>query len=398
MPYHTVRVVIIYFLLHISFNLQGQVQLYYYDKPPKIDTTILRPMIESAIELENEYKAKRLKIGRLDVHEINDQVFAVARGRLDVFKWESGKWLNLYKGNFFGHNSYSKNFVFQNQIYSFGGYGFWRSHGQVIRFLFEEGDWELIPCTQELKYGLAYQVPEGLRLFGNDNLIIDLEKQIKIKYEPSFKQELYADRSNQKDIEFERFIYFAHDRPLLILDKQNHQMYESRLGSIGWTFYNPSNKRAFFHIYGDSLKIYNQRLDYLESYDIKKEIEEKYSPVPKSIFPSYSNINVSDLVMFILIIIVFGIAFLRKRDKKSIVYNKTIIQKILEWKDTQINMADLDILLDIHHIQNPDTLKFKRYQKIQEINRIYQSMHHKMLIVRIKDTADKRKYIYEIDK
>lgn len=384
-------------LVFIPLNLCGQIQLFYADKGRKADTSDIGPMFRAAVALEKALKDKSLKVGRLDLLEIDDQVYAIARGRLDVFKWESGAWKNLYKGVLFGHNFYSKNFVFRDQLYSFGGYGFWKSHGQVIRFSFEERDWELVPCTQDLKYALAYQIPEGLRLLGNENIIIDLEKRQMRSYEPSFSWERFTDSSNQKDIEFDRFIYFPHDRPLLIIDKQTHQVYESNLSSIAAYFYNPP-KPAFFHIYGDSLKVYNQALDSIETYDIKEELREKYLPVSNSKFSTFRKLNITGFVLIIGMILIFGIRFIRQRNKKYNAFNKTVIQQILDWKEPQISMADLDVLLNIHDIQNPDTLKFKRYQKIQEINRIYQSANHKMLIIRKKDAADKRRYIYEINK
>jgi hypothetical protein len=163
------------------------------------------------------------------------------------------------------------------------------------------------------------------------------------------------------------------------------------------SYFNPQ-RLAFFHIIGDRLSVYNQSMDTVENYHIEQELREKYLPVSAGRFPLNNKLKIAGLWVLILIILIIVVSIIKRSRTKSSVHHKTVIQQILNWNDFQISMSDLDVLLNIHHIQNPDTLKFKRYQKIQEINRIYQSTNHKMLIIRKKDTADKRRYIYEINK
>ena len=41
-------------------------------------------------------------------------------------------------------------FMSQNQIYNFGGYGFWRSNGHLRRFSFIDKEWDIIPLNTEI--------------------------------------------------------------------------------------------------------------------------------------------------------------------------------------------------------------------------------------------------------
>jgi hypothetical protein len=67
---------------------------------------------------------------------------------------------------FMGSSFYSANFSLQNQLYSFGGYGFWRSNGILRKFNADSREWHVYPMDKELS---AY--------FGSSFFFIDDNKR-----------------------------------------------------------------------------------------------------------------------------------------------------------------------------------------------------------------------------
>jgi hypothetical protein len=48
------------------------------------------------------------------------------------------------------YNIDCKNFIYKDQLYSFGGYGFWKSNGHLRKFNFEDSEWDIIPLNEEI--------------------------------------------------------------------------------------------------------------------------------------------------------------------------------------------------------------------------------------------------------
>ena len=48
------------------------------------------------------------------------------------------------------YNINCKPFFYQNQLYSFGGYGFWKNNGHLRKFSFEDSEWDIMPVSKEI--------------------------------------------------------------------------------------------------------------------------------------------------------------------------------------------------------------------------------------------------------
>jgi hypothetical protein len=48
------------------------------------------------------------------------------------------------------YNIGSLNFLYQNQLYSYGGYGFWRANGHLRKFNYTDMEWDIIPMNVEI--------------------------------------------------------------------------------------------------------------------------------------------------------------------------------------------------------------------------------------------------------
>lgn len=48
------------------------------------------------------------------------------------------------------YNIDCKNFIYQNKLYSYGGYGFWKTNGNLRKFNDEDREWDIIPLNKEV--------------------------------------------------------------------------------------------------------------------------------------------------------------------------------------------------------------------------------------------------------
>jgi hypothetical protein len=48
------------------------------------------------------------------------------------------------------YNINCKNFIYNNEIYSYGGYGFWKSNGHLRKYNFQDSEWDIIPLNKEI--------------------------------------------------------------------------------------------------------------------------------------------------------------------------------------------------------------------------------------------------------
>jgi hypothetical protein len=48
------------------------------------------------------------------------------------------------------YNINCKNFIYKNEIYSYGGYGFWKANGHLRKYNFQDSEWDIIPLNKEI--------------------------------------------------------------------------------------------------------------------------------------------------------------------------------------------------------------------------------------------------------
>jgi hypothetical protein len=61
------------------------------------------------------------------------------------------------------YNINCKNFIYNNEIYSYGGYGFWKTNGHLRKFNFQDSEWDIIPLDKEIisTYFLWFSEAQG---------------------------------------------------------------------------------------------------------------------------------------------------------------------------------------------------------------------------------------------
>jgi hypothetical protein len=64
------------------------------------------------------------------------------------------------------YNIGSLNFLYQNQLYSYGGYGFWRANGHLRKFNYNDKEWDIFPLNDEIiTYGMHWFSPKEAKIY-----------------------------------------------------------------------------------------------------------------------------------------------------------------------------------------------------------------------------------------
>lgn len=104
------------------------------------------------------------------------ELYPISRGLFDVKRIDS----TLYAGN----NFCAANFSFDSVIYSFGGYGFWKTNGSLKQYNPYSREWDIIPLLEE-RSSTFCQGSSGVNWKITTSAIPDL-KDFNTTYAPSF--------------------------------------------------------------------------------------------------------------------------------------------------------------------------------------------------------------------
>jgi len=353
----------------------------------------IKPIIDSAYSIQDATNK-----GRLDIFEVNKELYLTVDGTFLVYKWKDNRWINLYKNNYTGYNLHSRKFLYKNRIYSFGGYGFWKYHGQLIYFIESKGEWEIVSGTENLING--YSILNGNNLYvlnPTENYSINLESS-RIKFlgnKINAKQEKNYDHTPfdlTSSTTWTPSIIRWNDHKLLY-------SYQNTFEGIKKAF----AQKGLIHIQGDTIFNYNQKYNLIKI-DILSEEISQFSEIPRI---SIINSSLKYIYYFVGSIVCLSLILLaRKRKyketykdeepKTSIEFNHPIIEKLLLYDI--LNQEKLDELFEIQNIIPDESKKFKRSQLIKDINTFYQIKTGSILIEREKNLTDKRRFVYKICK
>lgn len=397
----------IIFLLVVIFSawISGA-QITYLDKAPYCDESELKLLFEKSMNVKSSLinnEGDPLPLG-LTLIEIGNRKYLLPDGSFHVYEWQDSTWTNLYLKKNTAYNFNSQKFDYKGDLYSFGGYGYWRLHGDLIRFDWEKNEWEIVPYQNYPEGGNGpvfvrdsfLYVIEPIRF--NDGLMqhaqklpsyaIDLNNGKTKKYDhPELfygTQEVYI-----SSIETENYLYLGH-QPAYIFDKTTLQFYSSDLNPFIET-------QSLTYITGDRVRFYSGDLNLVADYDLAKIIMD-FKKMEKDPW-SFSNILILTAITGVLSIGLL-VYLRRKRWRKNgndLVFDQPLIHALLEWQGQSITSDKLDELLNIHDIRSAETLRFKRSQLINQVNMEYRSKAGRKLIYRIQDPEDKRKFIYRIN-
>ncbi len=400
------------FWLLILFSMYLQCawgQIVFQDRGAQCPKETREIFYKKALEVRKNYLDRNIYIKRFDILEVGEQVYLLPDGMFDVYEWVDGNWINRYEGVFGGYNYGSKKFVWKNRILSFGGYGFWHLHGQLIEFKFDEGGWEILPFTTELPYGIGIPLGDSLRVLCNEPYIIDLANE-KILFEESNQAyDLWDWSLNIKTQAMSSHAYQFSDHTIIrqpelpwvfrVVRHWDGQHFErsSPIHSFHIDGFDTHKIRSsFYYLYKDSLQVTLMDSVYLRA-DALEELE-KFAPIESD----NQNSNLPLVALSLVLLLPAGWFFYKKTQKQpeSQETDSTdpFLHKLLELEADTLDIPGMDHLLEIDHIKSDSTLRYRRSKAIQKINEAHISCKGHPLVHRIRNPEDRRSYVYEIRK
>lgn len=384
-------------------------QIVFQDNGKQCPAEIRSNYYQQALHIQKKYEDKNIRIKRLDILEAGQNAYLLPDGMFDVYKWVDSQWVNSYKGPFGGYNYDSKKFVWQDRIYSFGGYGFWHLHGQLIEFDFNEGGWEIIPFSKDLPYGIGVPLGDSLYVLCKKPYIIDLANKIIHKDNEQEHNDFWVWPQNVTQRHpTNRHVFHFSDLSMVLqpglpwairmIRHRDGKQFERSGPFHAFNidgFDRPKTQRSFYYLYKDSLIV--SLMDEVVLMADAKEALEKFAPIETSAQNSRR-----PLVALALLLLVpagwflYRIKFKKQPDSQENGSPDPYLQKLLDLETDTLDIHSMDSLLEIDHIKSDATLRYRRSKAIQKINQAYASSHGHPLVHRIRNPEDRRSYVYEI--
>ena len=147
------------------------------------------------------------------------------------------------------YNIDANNFLYKNEIYSFGGYGFWKNNGHLRKFNKVDREWDIIPLNTEIKSNkFSWLSEKEAKLYipyerqmnagiasdvqitrGNKSYYLDLDKKQWVTLGLITKEfiEITSDQNIEVILNTEKgFLYLQRDQAYLI-DLIHNKLYKS---------------------------------------------------------------------------------------------------------------------------------------------------------------------------
>mgnify|MGYP000900318288 CR=1 FL=1 len=401
-------------LLLTFFYFTIKAQLHYLDQKPYADTSELFQLSDRSWAIQDSLWNEGWAITKMEIFELGVKKYLLLDGRFDVYEWSGSGWINLYKGVHHGYNYFSKKIVFKDEIYSFGGYGFWRTHGDLIKFDKYNHEWEIHPYKDyEISgTGFAYNVDSILFVLdpfvlkdGYTNSVYNLNSfkinLISKKTDRFNAPHLYSIQkkvpNNKIQLETENYILLD-SKPFFVIKKADQSFYEFPLSIFRGVSFANTNLYYTFHIKSDSLIIYNKDHIAEWNYNVKTKLLD-FEPMKQE-----SNLFLYILGISFLCVIFYLLWRIRLKKNKFNKKNHLLdfefkhdqIKKIMEKSGETLTVQEIDKILNLENIIPAETKRYKRSILINGVNLEMRSKVNQKLIERIKDPSDKRHFLYEV--
>mgnify|MGYP001135482057 CR=1 FL=1 len=420
------------FILGTTIHAEEQVKIIYRNY--KVDSIILQPpfnqyLTEGMLKGLDQISSK--PDGVFTIFIDKNQIIANRNGYLNVYKWEKEKWIDLYKGNFGGHNFGRFCFLYKEELYAYGGYGYWHFNSSLIKFNESAGGWDFITSVDQfdrIVEPLFNIIDDQLYITGgyfsindkitpnNKTAIINLNdnkqyiKSNPIKLDSSYKESDYSAlfRGAINNLAF-LDVWSPNIRYLLIHNFKNGQYYLRDILFNDWITV------PLTYIDGQQFIItdHKNKLKFITEEILMKGaspvgIEQK----SQNITTSKKLLTVTSVISVLILIIVIGI-YKKKKSNKNIQIESLATDVLSEQSEgehiikiisglkiaegTLVTPDQLDQLLEIEDLET-DSKRARRSQMIKSINKFTAEKMGYELVHRLKDEKDKRYINYQIGK
>ena len=418
------------FILGTTIHAEEQVKIIYRNY--KVDSIILQPpfnqyLTEGMLKGLDQISSK--PDGVFTIFIDKNQIIANRNGYLNVYKWEKEKWIDLYKGKFGGHNFGRFCFLYKEELYAYGGYGYWHFNSSLIKFNESAGGWIFITSVHpfdRLVEPLFNIIDDQLYITGgyfsindkitpnNKTAIINLnnnEHYIKsnpIKLDSSYKELDFSAlfRGAVNNLAFLE-IWSPNIRYLLIHNFKNGQYYLRDILFNDWitvplTYID--GQQFIITDHKNKLKFITEEILMKGAFPVGIEQESQNITTSKKL------LTITSVISVLILIIVIGI-YKKKKSNKNIQIESLATDVLSEQSEgehiikiisglkiaegTLVTPDQLDQLLEIEDLET-DSKRARRSQMIKSINKFTAEKMGYELVHRLKDEKDKRYINYQI--
>ncbi|MBK7426957.1 MAG: LPXTG cell wall anchor domain-containing protein [Saprospiraceae bacterium] len=159
---------------------------------------------------------------------------------------------------------------------------------------------------------------------------------------------------------------------------------------------------GYYRVIGDSIAIYNNKLEFEMTEAINTDIERYHQLYPvnaTALSETDSDINYLLILTALVLLGIGGYIFLFRRKIKapSSEDMHQLVDQLIPIIGKTLSSDELDQALNIPEYLSPENARYKRSKLVNEINEYYRVKFSTDLITRIKDPNDKRKFFYRIN-
>jgi hypothetical protein len=384
------------FLVFFSPILNGQIIFQDTKEETSQEETIR--MFQMALPIWDTIEHRYGDNYRLDILYAGDDVIMVCDGFFDVFLWQNSGWKRLNKARKGGYNFGGKHFVWNNRIFSFGGYGYWRQHADLLEFNLNNGEWKILSLPENIPFAPLYTTSDGFKVISDNCYDVNLKQLSVKKYPIGFNSEiLIKDLFKLHKMHSSKWDFLVAGVQNLLLHKQQNKLYYSNQNTIELFDKLFFHDRSIIQFKNDSIIRWTSEGTVSNVIDVRNLLSyyKLLDVSDEKNFPYYRSL----LIVLLVLLTGYYLMWQRLRKKKLHAGTKwqyPVIQEIVKFSGQIINVDQLDILLNLGGVKPIEYRKFKRAKIIAGINAEYQIKAGKELVLRFKDAKDGRKFLYKI--
>ena len=345
------------------------------------------------------------------IHDPSGKFYLIKNCGLGVYYLKDTMLLNLYHMENNGFNCHSKKFFFSDELYSLGGYGFWRTHSMLIKFVPFNNEWEIVP-TENLPENAFFNV-----LFRKENKIFSLF-QIKIN-QGSTEASQYDNTGYMLNLETMRwynvsilpfgkneiepavaeishFVVESENYALFKLKTKNYVNYIYVIDKHNLTIHKadfnwPNNPLSLLFISGDSLNFIDRDSQISKTFALEESNLSK--PIAKIQLTTEKPRLLKFLLALVLLLLLGVVTWVFYRNKKvKDPSGKDHFMRIEDQVGKTFDSNEIDQILELSDIENIDSRRVKRSRLIKKIN----AESSAITIQRFPDPSDRRYSLYKV--
>lgn len=369
---------------------------------PKYDTVWAAIGEPQAYEVIRQFDFSKSENNSVTFY-LGDTSYAFVNCRSDWFEYSNGVWINKYELHNHGFTCHPVVFLESGKPHIYGGYGIWRGQSLNIK-LGDNGEWDAVvsrstPENYRPAIGFEYKDSSRVLLGG---ITVNTLRDINYSTPTGFVVSQSGDwtpiqyQINGQPLDIgERVCELVSDRYRVSLTMVNEgfgffiQDLVSKNITYAYKQLTTVGSSHYYMLSGDSLLFGSDRL---LSFNIPKLIEEgeliSFSTVKSSSFLHW---------LWIFLLVPIGWMLYKKFKPRNLpgstpkFYDELVSRKGHSYTGEQLNE-----LFGIEHLSY-DQVRKRRSAIVQSINDFHYKAEGKALISRLRDEADKRHIIYQVE-